>query len=315
MHLKIQKETIFIIIAVIVAIGALTGVAYLILDDGSPRVKVVPAVSSDAVPAEPDSSEGAYIPEIAGEWFRTGVSQEAPATLEISEVTETGFKFQLHARNMTKSGSIGGEASFNGIQEATFVNSDTGASIIFAIADYTITVSHTSTDTDLGCDDTVTYDGTYSMDSPVYTDVSSDTSSVASQSAVELNLTKDLRKDSTIVNNIKKLMSASDYNLYKNIMTDENIRDNYPQAEVQTDKNGNQIWVDSELNAVKYYAVLSGASTEILLMCKPDGKVYVAVYEVDEVRYYSNDSDYTKKAPNSVTLFAESRPAPIKYMS
>lgn len=319
MRARIDKETIIIIAAVIVAIAALTGVAYLIINDGSPRVKLVP-VSSEQVVTQP-SSEVSLIPEIEGEWFRTGVSQEEPATIEISTVTETSFQFQLHARNLTKSGSIGGEAYFQQeYSEATFINEDTGASIIFSFSDYTITISHTSTDTALGCDDTVTYDGTYSMDTPVYTDVSSqedssnESSSESSSSQSSEEFSKDLRKDNTIINNIKSLMSDSDYNLYRSVMVDENIRESYPETEADTDKNGNKICVDREMNAIKYYAVLNGASTEVLLICKSDGKVYVAIYEVDEVRYYTNDSQYSTSAPKSIVTFAESRPAPLKYM-
>lgn len=311
-----KKTGILIAVAVLVAVGAICGAAVIMsggpavkLDNGSLSSEINFLESSDVISDQSNDNIPALgqVSGANGDWGRTGVKISQEATITISGLNGEGFEFKINAKNGEKTGSIQGTASFTDGYTAKFTNIVEGqtAAIIFKFSENAVQINHEGKDTILGCDDGVTYDGKYIQGDASYTDVS--------DKEKNTDLSKDLRKSQMILSNVKSLLSSSDFELYKSIMTDEHIRENYSPAETAYDKDGKKICVDAQLKAIKYHAVLSGAGTEILLICKTDGKVYVAVYEVSEVRFYTNDNAFKGNAPNSIKTFANSRDVAVKY--
>ena len=66
------------------------------------------------------------------------------------------------------------------------------------------------------------------------------------------------------------------------------------------DKNGKDINIDRELDAVKYYVFVPYSGEELMLICKNDGKVYLGICDGGEYRYYTNDPAYKSKAPQAI---------------
>jgi hypothetical protein len=284
-------------------------------NDGGEPIKVLSSAAAQGGTEDQEDNEGGLASIVGapsalnanGEWKRTEVKQAEEATLKISNQGETSFAFELAAKNGEKSGSVSGTAEFLTENAAVFNAGNEKATLKFTFSGEEVSVTHTGNDTDLGCDSTVTFDGSYTQGNPEYKDADTGKNNPA--------YSKDLIKSQLILTSIKSALSKDDFAVYQAIMTDENIRDMIPPSELKYDKDGNKICVDEELDAIKYQAVVTGAGTEALLACKPDGKIYLGLYMMGEVRYYTNDGKYKNTPPKCMKTFAESRGAELKNLT
>ena len=100
-----------------------------------------------------------------------------------------------------------------------------------------------------------------------------------------------------MVKALSATLSAEDYALYREMM-DKGLKSPIPY-ERTLDKNGKKVNVDTQLNAVKYYAYLSSIAADMIFICSNDAKIYVLFYDTEEMRYYTNDKAYATQMPAS----------------
>lgn len=307
-----KHYNLYIIGAILVAVLTISSCVVLatlstpsIADEPINSTMSAPEVTSDTeLTSEEVSSAPTFSVSITGadgKWNRTQVKKAQLATVDISNQTSEGFSFAFNASGDGGSAKLSGIAVFVSENSAEYTYSS--ATITFTFQENVVVISHTGKDSDLGCPDNVTFDGTYTKDAPTYTDELADESYSA-----------DIRKSTMCVSALKGCMTGADYEKMNYIF--ENGQEYvYQNSEFAYDKNGVEINVDAEFKAVKYYADISGSGEHVILICTNGGKVYVAMVADGEMRYYTNDSTYFSTAPKAFVTAAENYNVKIKYMS
>lgn len=246
---------------------------------------------SSEVSSEEVSSESAH-PSFEGTWKKTNVYESAKATLKISDQTDDDFSFTFKIWNGDTTSSISGTASFT--KEKIAVYKKGSSTLTFDYGSKYLSVYHSGTNKALGFSTSVTIDGKFTQGTPNY------------YKEEETNTYDyNVYKSSAVVKALKSTLSADDYELYTELM-EKGLRSPIP-LERTVDKNGNKINVDTQLKQVKYYANLSSIGTDMIFICSGSGKIYVLLYDVEEMRYYTNDKAYASKMPKSFQDVADSK--------
>lgn len=231
-----------------------------------------------------------------GEYHLTGVKKAQAATLTVSGQTAESFSFTL----LTQDGTLSGTAYFNGADTAVC---EAGGAANFRFQSGGIDLYITGQISALG---SATVDGRYILDEPVYTDaLQTDKHSydIAIRTSTETKnvLTATLpQADIALIDELLAMYPGGNGIIPA---VNDPVRD----------KNGNPIQLDKQLDAVQYYAYEPGTGREVVLICAPGGKIYAGVCDGSEYRYYTNDSAYASKAPNSISLYAQAKGMDLQY--
>lgn len=245
----------------------------------------------DVSSEEPDVYSDTAHPKFQGTWQKTNVYEAQKATLIIGRQDNESFDFTLQIWADGKTDSLSGTASYTGENTAVFKKGS--ASITFDYGTKYLSVYHTGKNSALGLSSDVTIDGKFTTGKPNYY-----------AKEAENNYDYNVYKSGAVVNAIKSTLSADDYSLYEE-MINTGLHSPIPY-ERTVDKNGKKINIDSELNAAKYYASVSNIGMNMVMICSNTGKVYVLFYDMNDMRYYTNDKNYSSKMPKSFQTIADS---------
>jgi hypothetical protein len=212
--------------------------------------------------------------------------------LTISRQDNESFDFTLKIWNGDKSESVSGTASYTGENTAVF-KQDT-ASITFDYGTKYLSVYHTGQNSALGFSTSVTIDGKFTTGTPNYY-----------KEEQSNNYDYNTYKSDAVVKALKSTLSSDDYSLYTDMMS-KGLMSPIPY-ERTSDKNGKNVNVDAELDCVKYYAAMSNLGTNMVMICSNTGKIYLIFYDAYEMRYYTNDSNYSSKMPKSFQTIADAK--------
>lgn len=239
-------------------------------------------VSEENSSSEESSSSQAPAYDYSGTYQRTLVAKEDASKLVLSNPTADGFDFTLQLYSV----NISGTARYSSGKKAKY--SSNGATISFEFSSGKVTLTQSGEVGNLGLSSSKSVDGQY------ITGVVSYLEDVAAQSPY----VKDLRKSTMITSALKSTLTADDYEFVKRLF-DKGNTPVYSGSELDYDKDGNEINVDRELDAIKYYAFINGEG-ETILICTNDGKIYCGVSDLMDMRYYTNDSSRKDNPPVSI---------------
>lgn len=237
--------------------------------------------------------------DFTGTWQKTDVYETEKAMLTVTDQNDIGFSFTMKIWNAKKTASISGTAYFTGSDSAAYTK---GLGLItFTRGTQYMSVYHTGNNSELGISDSFKIDGKYTVGVPNYY-------KTAETGGYDYNV----YKSETVVKALSATLSADDYALYKEMMS-EGLQS--PIAYERTvDKNGKKVNVDAELNCVKYYAHLNSIGEDMVFICSHNGKIYVLFYDSEQMRYYTNDKNYSKKMPNAFQAVADAKGMKPKYV-
>ena len=191
-----------------------------------------------------------------------------------------------------KTASVSGTAYFTGSHSAAYTQGL--ASITFERGTQYISIYHAGDNADLGLPDNFKTDGKYTTGTPNYYQIEQTGS-----------YDYDVYKSDAVVKALAATLSADDYALYRQMMS-EGLQS--PIAYERTvDKNGKKVNVDAELNCVKYYANLTSVGMDMIFICSDKGKIYVLFYDSAQIRYYTNDKAYSTKLPSAFQAVATAK--------
>lgn len=123
-------------------------------------------------------------------------------------------------------------------------------------------------------------------------------------------------KDSAAVRQtLTQIMQSGDLALLDNILATGSNLASASTPESTYDVNGQLCIVDSEMQAVKYEYYIQGAGERVILLCTPDGRVYVGLVTGSQMRYYTNDSARLTNAPGCISGYAAALSLELKNMS
>lgn len=266
---------------------------------GQPNQMAPYAAVPDETSSSPEETAAAvqtdvYVPkaDFTGTWQKTDVYESEKATLTITDQDELSFHFTMKIWNGKKTASVSGKANFTGSDSAAYTQGL--ASISFQRGTQYLSVYHTGDTAELGIAQSFEPDGKYTTDTPNYytkKETSSYDYNVYQSDAVVKALSATLTKD--------------DYDLYKEMMS-QGLQSPI-DYERTLDKNGKQVNVDEELKCVKYYAHLNSIGADMIFICSDSGQIYVLLYDSEEMRYYTNDKNYTSKMPNAFQVVANAK--------
>lgn len=227
-----------------------------------------------------------------GTWQKTDVYETEKATLTITDQNDVGFSFTMKLWSSKKTASVSGTAYFTGSDSAAYTKEL--ASITFERGTQYISAYHTGNYADLGLSDDFKIDGKYTSGTPNYY-----------KAEKTDGYDYDVYKSDAVVKALSSTLSADDYPLYKEMMTN-GLQSPIPY-ERTVDKNGKQVNVDAELNCVKYYASLNSLGMNMIFICSDSGKIYVLFYDAAQIRYYTNDKAYSTKLPSAFQAVAKAK--------
>lgn len=246
----------------------------------------------DVSSEEPEVYSDAAHPIFQGTWQKTNVYETEKATIIVSRQDNESFDFTFTIFADGKSESISGTASYTGENTAVFTKDP--ASITFDYGTQYLSVYHTGQNSTLGFSSSVTIDGKFTTGTPNYY-----------KKEETNNYDYNAYKSSAVVKALESTLSADDYSLYTDLMN-TGLMSPIPY-ERTVDKNGKNVNVDAELKCVKYYAVNNNLGINMVMICSNSGKIYVLFYDMYEMRYYTNDKNYSSKMPDSFQTIADSK--------
>lgn len=230
--------------------------------------------------------------DFTGTWQKTDVYESEKATLTITDQDELTFSFTMKLWNGKKTASVSGTAYFTGSNSAAYTKGL--ASIAFERGTQYISIYHAGNNADLGLSDDFKTDGKYTTGTPNYYKTEETGS-----------YDYDVYQSEAVTKALAATLSADDYSLYKEMMT-QGLQS--PIAYERTvDKNGKKVNVDAELNCVKYYANLNTIGMDMIFICSNSGKIYVLFYDSIQIRYYTNDKAYSTKLPSAFQAVATAK--------
>ena len=254
-------------------------------------------VSEDPEEIDEDVSSQIAYKSFVGTWYKADVEKSQKAILTVTSQFQDGFEFKLEIWNGSESTILKDTAFYSSdksSEEKTFAefSPKKKTTMTFIYSEDNIVISHTGKNSAYGINDKFMIDGKFTADEPEY-----------SENTVDTKYDFNLYKSDLINSTLKDNLSAEDYELYQNMM--KNGLKSPIDYERTTDVNGNLVNVDSELNAVKYYAYLSDLATDMIFICTDDGMFYLLFYNSEEVIYCSNDSNYSANMPQSFQSVAK----------
>ena len=264
--------------------------------DGDPVQSDVSDVVIDDETDDWEEDDVASVKENAifqGTWYKTDVDTDQRATLTVSMQYADSFEFSYQVWSGKNSKTVSNTAFYTDETHAEY-SPKKNVKLIFERTEEGVTITHKGSNSALGFTDKYKIDGKFNE--------------------IEPELPEDeptgsydyyLYQSDAIVKALKETLSDDDYALYQDMM--ENGLMSPIDYERTTDKNGNPVNVDEELNAVKYYAHLSSREYDMIFICSENANIYVLFYNSDEVIYCTNDRNYYKKMPASFQAVADSK--------
>ena len=219
-----------------------------------------------------------------GTWQKTDVYESRKAAVTVNAQYDDSFDFTLEMWSGDKTAVITGTAFFT--DESTAVFKKSAASITLEQGSQYLSIYHSGKNKAFGIADGFDIDGKFTKGTPKY---------VKEEDAGGYDY--DVYQSDAVVKALSSTLSAEDYALYKEMMA-KGLKSPIPY-ERTLDKNGKKVNVDAELDAVKYYAHLSGVASDMIFICSNDAKIYVLFYDTEEMRYYTNDKNYASQMPAS----------------
>ncbi|MBQ1555960.1 MAG: hypothetical protein IIZ68_11005 [Clostridia bacterium] len=252
----------------------------------------------DDLSVTPDETPSSAVPvnvekaDFTGTWHKTDVYENQKATITVTDQNDMSFQFTLKLWNGKKTATISGEANFTDTDAAAYLQ---GAGVLyFQRGTQYMSVFHSGSNADFGIADGFQIDGKFTDGTPSYY-TKQETKGYDYQ----------LYQSDRIVKALSATLSKDDYALYQEMMKD-GLQS--PIAyERKVDKNGNKVNVDAELDCVKYYAHLNSIGKDMIFICSDSGKIYVLFYDVEEMRYYTNDKSYSTKMPKAFQAVADAK--------
>ena len=228
-----------------------------------------------------------------GLWYKTDVDEANKATFTVTMQYVDSFEFRMDIWNGTKSAAISGTAFYTDETHADYTPKKNAKIVFERGADY-VNVTHTGSNSSFGVSTNFMIDGKFTEQEPDYP--------VESQAPA---YDYYLYQSPEIVQALTETLNADDYALYRDMM--ENGLNSPIDYERTTDKNGNPVNVDAELNAVKYYAHLSSNASDMIFICSENANIYVLFYNSEEIVYYTNDKNYSTKMPTAFQAVAKAK--------
>ncbi len=228
-----------------------------------------------------------------GSWYKSDVSQSQKATLSVTMQYADSFEFRLEIWNGNQSAVISDTAFYTDETNAEF-SPKKNVKIAFERGEDYVNITHNGKNSAFGIGDEYVIDGRFTEQEPEYP--------VESQAPA---YDYYLYQSPEIVKALADTLNADDYQLYKDMM--QNGLKSPIDYERTTDKNGNPVNVDAELNAVKYYAHLSSNASDMIFICSENANIYVLFYNSEEIVYYTNDKNYSTKMPASFQAVAKAK--------
>ena len=257
------------------------------------------------IPDESDTSDETESSKLTaqsfvGTWYKTDVSQTQKAIFIVTMQYEDSFEFRLEIWNDNESAVINDTAFYTDETHAEY-SPKKNAKIIFERGTDYVSITHTGSNSSLGIKDKFTVDGKFTELEPDYASETTTTTTANSKVTYDYNI----YKSDAVVKALSSRLSSDDYALYKDMM--KNGLKSPIDYERTKDKNGKLVNVDSELNAVKYYAHLSSSGSDMIFICSDNANIYVLFYNSEEIIYYTNDKNYASKMPASFQAVAKAK--------
>ena len=231
-----------------------------------------------------ETSSAVNYKNFTGTWQKTDVYESRKATVTVNAQYDDSFDFTLEMWSGTTSATITGTAFFT--DESTAVFKKSAASITLEQGSQYLSIYHSGKNKAFGIADSYEIDGKYTQGTPKYV-------KEEGTGGYDYNI----YQSDAVIKALSFTLSAEDYALYKEMMA-KGLKSPIPY-ERTLDKNGKKVNVDAEMNAVKYYAHLSGIAADMIFICSNDAKIYVLFYDTQEMRYYTNDKNYASQMPAS----------------
>ena len=231
-----------------------------------------------------ETSSAVNYKNFVGTWQKTDVYESRKATVTVNAQYDDSFDFTLEMWSGGKSAVITGTAFFT--DKSTAVCKKSAASITLEQGSQYLSIYHSGKNKAFGIADGFEIDGKFTQSTPKYI-------KEEETGGYDYNI----YQSEAVVKALSSTLSSEDYALYQEMMT-KGLKS--PIAYERTlDKNGKKVNVDAELDAVKYYAHLSGVAADMIFICSNDAKIYVLFYDTEEMRYYTNDKNYASQMPAS----------------
>ena len=235
-----------------------------------------------------------------GTWYKTDVPQSQKAEFIVTMQYEDSFEFRLEIWNEDKSVAINETAFYIDETHAQY-SPKQNSNIIFERGTDYINITHNGSNSSIGIGKKYNIDGKFTLMKPDYASEATATSTQTSNSTYDYNIYKS---DAT-VSALSGTLSSDDYALYKDMM--KNGLKSPIDYERTTDKNGHLVNVDSQLNAVKYYAHSNSNGYDMILICSDNANFYLLFYNNEEIIYYTNDKKFSSKMPESFQAVAKAK--------
>ncbi|MBN2345890.1 MAG: hypothetical protein JXO51_05825 [Candidatus Aminicenantes bacterium] len=209
----------------------------------------------------------------AGHWTRVGSTFQDHSKLVISDVSAKSFKFELNVQSGGHVDEFSGTASVTG-NRAVFQDADRDCTLIFVLEDKTLALK---TEGDcllaMGC----TIEGAYRPD------VASDEPTLWQRGVFESEAQED-----TFLQLVGEEASMFEFSMQ--LIAEEEDLDGF-SARVRTG----------------FVRGLAATMTAIV-MIHPEGKIWAAVRDNDEVRYFTNDPPCLRKLPKTIERWRQQFP-------
>ncbi len=233
------------------------------------------------------------IKSFIGTWYKQDAAASQKAVLTVTMQYEDSFEFRLEIWNGKESAVINATAFYSDETTAEYAPKKKAKLTLQYDTDH-VSITHTGKNSAFGIGDDYVIDGQFTEQEPDYPEEST-----------EVTYDYDIYRSDKVVQALKDTLSSDDYALYQDMMKNGlNSPINYERT---LDKNGRQVNVDSELNAVKYYAHLSSTGTDMIFICSEDAKIYLLFYNSEEIIYCTNDKSYSSKMPASFQAVAKAK--------
>ena len=252
----------------------------------------------EVVDDDPVVSQPAF-KSFIGTWYKEDVHASDKAILTITMQYQDSFEFRLEIWNGSESAVISDTAFYDSKKTTDDVtvaeySPKKKTALTFRHDGTAIEISHTGKNSVFGIGDKFAIDGRFTEEEPKYI-----------VDEPENNYDYYLYQSDSVVSALKETLSSEDYKLYQKMM--DNGLKSPIEYERTTDKNGELVNVDPELNAVKYYAYLPDQAMDMIFICTEDAKIYLLFYDSSEIIYCTNDSKYASKMPESFQAVAKAK--------
>ena len=275
--------------------NTVTSIGDIVIDDGGAPVTefVVTVAGADGI------------------YKRSG--QEQPeASLTVSGQNAESFSFVLALSGV----SVEGVAYFNG--ETTAICEKADGIISFGFDADVINVAAEGALSELGGADA---NGVYLFAEAATTTTTTETTDTTATTETTATTTApppssgkydlDAIKSDAVRTALSGMMSEGDYKLLNKLMDDNGGYGLiYGTGDRSLEEKGRSFNLDTQMNAVMYYANEPGTGREVVIICGDNGRqVYVGICDGSEYRYYSNDDQRRSPAdaPRTSAQYAKLR--------